>query len=72
MKHTTPQSEQLTIITTHTNADFDAVGSMLAAQKLYPGALVVFPGFHEKNMKNFFVSTMAYLFNMAEYRKIEN
>ncbi|MBS3756333.1 MAG: CBS domain-containing protein [Desulfobacterales bacterium] len=45
---------------------------MLAAQKLYPGALVVFPGFHEKNMKNFFVSTMAYLFNMAEYRKIEN
>lgn len=62
---------QLTIITTHTNADFDAVGSMLAAQKLYPGALVVFPGFHEKNMKNFFVSTMVYLFNMVDYRKIE-
>ncbi|MFP3980917.1 MAG: CBS domain-containing protein, partial [Desulfobacterales bacterium] len=68
----TLQPEQITIITTHTNADFDAVGSMLAAQKLYPGALVVFPGFHEKNMKNFFVSTMAYLFNMAEFRKIDS
>ncbi len=25
------------LITTHTNADFDAVASMLAAGKLYPG-----------------------------------
>ncbi len=72
MKNTNrQQQEQLTIIATHTNADFDAVGSMLAAQKLYPGALVVFPGFHEKNMKNFFVSTMAYLFNMADYKKLD-
>lgn len=71
MKNNTSNSDQLTIITSHTNADFDAVGSMLAAQKLYPGSLVVFPGFHEKSMKNFFVSTMAYLFNMAEYRNLD-
>ncbi|MFP4573614.1 MAG: CBS domain-containing protein [Desulfobacterales bacterium] len=71
MKNSASKTNRLTIITSHTNADFDAVGSMLAAQKLYPGSLVVFPGFHEKSMKNFFVSTMAYLFNMADYRKIE-
>jgi len=65
------RSDLLTLITTHTNADFDAVASMLAAQKLYPDSVVVFPGFHEKNMKNFFVSTMAYLFQMADYRQIQ-
>ena len=47
-------NNDLTIITTHVNADFDAIASMLAAQKLYPEALVVFPGSQEKNLKNFF------------------
>ena len=45
-------ADGLTIITTHVNADFDALASMLAAQKLYPDALVVFPGSQEKNLKN--------------------
>ncbi|MBW1814424.1 MAG: hypothetical protein JRJ39_12375, partial [Deltaproteobacteria bacterium] len=36
-----------TIITSHMNADFDAFASMLAAKKLYPDALVVFPGSQE-------------------------
>ncbi|MFO7860900.1 MAG: CBS domain-containing protein [Desulfosalsimonas sp.] len=71
MTNTENRSDLLTLITTHTNADFDAVASMLAAQKLYPDSVVVFPGFHEKNMKNFFVSTMAYLFQMADYRQIQ-
>ena len=44
-----------TIITSNINADFDAIASMLAAQKLYPEALVVFPGSQEKNLKNFFI-----------------
>ena len=35
--------DALTIIATHVNADFDALASLLAAQKLYPQALVVFP-----------------------------
>lgn len=61
----------LTIITTHLNADFDALASMLAAQKLYPEALVVFPGSQEKNLRNFFISSMAYLFNMADIRTID-
>jgi tRNA nucleotidyltransferase (CCA-adding enzyme) len=61
----------LTIITTHLNADFDAVASMLAAQKLYPEALVVFPGSQEKNLRNFFISSMVYLFNMEDMKHID-
>ena len=64
-------NHDLTIITTHVNADFDAIASMLAAQKLYPEALVVFPGSQEKNLKNFFINSMVYLFNMAELNDID-
>ena len=63
--------DNLTVITTHLNADYDALGSMLAAHKLYPGSLVVFPGFHEKSSKNFFVHSVAYLFNMIEIRHVD-
>ncbi|MEN8690908.1 MAG: DHHA1 domain-containing protein, partial [Desulfobacterales bacterium] len=61
----------LTVITTHINADFDAVASMLAAQKLYPDAKVVFPGSQEKNLRNFFVKSMAYLFNMLDIKDVD-
>ena len=61
----------ITIITTHINADFDALASMLAAQKLYPEALVVFPGSQEKNLRNFFINSMVYLFNMADMKDID-
>ncbi len=64
-------NKDLTIITTHVNADFDAIASMLAAQKLYPDALVVFPGSQEKNLRNFFINSMVYLFNMAELNDID-
>ncbi len=60
-----------TVITTHINADFDALASLLAAQKLFPGARVVFPGSQEKNLKNFFISSMVYLFNMADINSID-
>ncbi|MCK5508599.1 MAG: hypothetical protein KAI50_08765, partial [Desulfobacterales bacterium] len=64
------QDKNLTIITTHVNADFDALASMLAAQKLYAGSLIVFPGSHEKNLRNFFIKSMVYLFNMADVKEI--
>ena len=32
-----PDNTEVTIITTHVNADYDAIASMLAAQKLYRG-----------------------------------
>jgi len=65
------QNKDVTVITTHVNADFDALASMLAAQKLYPEALVVFPGSQEKNLKNFFINSMAYLFNMVDINRID-
>ena len=61
----------ITIITTHVNADFDAMASMLAAQKLYPNALVVFPGSQERNLRNFFIQSMVYLYNIADFKSID-
>ncbi len=59
------------MITTHVNADFDAFASMLAAQKLYPEALVVFPGSQEKNLRDFFVKSMVYLYNIVRIKDID-
>lgn len=67
----TSGNKELTVITTHINADYDALASMLAAQKLYPNSLLVFPGSQEKNLRNFFIESMAYLFNMADIKDIE-
>lgn len=69
--NTTHIEQRLTVITTHINADFDAMASLLAAQKLYPGAVVVFPGSQEKNLRNFFINSMVYLFNMTDIKDID-
>ncbi|MBI3814030.1 MAG: DHH family phosphoesterase [Nitrospinae bacterium] len=45
------------VITTHFNADFDCLASMLAAKKLYPDAKMVFPGSQEKNVRDFLKSS---------------
>ncbi len=66
-----PHKNGLTIITTHINADFDAMASLLAAQKIYPDSLVVFPGSQEKSLRNFFIESMVYLFNMANIKDID-
>jgi tRNA nucleotidyltransferase (CCA-adding enzyme) len=59
------------IITSHINADFDAIASMLAAQKLYPNSIIIFPGSQEKNLSDFFIASMSYLFNMADPGNID-
>lgn len=41
------------IITSHINADFDALASCIAAKKIYPDAAIVFPGSFEKNVRDF-------------------
>ena len=48
------------VITSHTNADFDALASMVAAKKLYPEAKLVFPGSQEKSMRDFFLESAFY------------
>ncbi|AGB40579.1 tRNA nucleotidyltransferase/poly(A) polymerase [Halobacteroides halobius DSM 5150] len=41
------------IITTHQRTDFDGLAAMVAAQKLYPAAIMVFPGKLANNVKEF-------------------
>jgi tRNA nucleotidyltransferase (CCA-adding enzyme) len=66
-----PSDEQLTVITTHINADFDAIASVLAAQKLYLNSLVILPSAQEKSMRDFFINSIGYLLNMTDLDKID-
>jgi tRNA nucleotidyltransferase (CCA-adding enzyme) len=59
------------IITSHTNADFDALASMVAAKKLYPGARLVFPGSQEKSMRDFFLQSALYALEVDRLRNID-
>lgn len=59
------------VITTHVNADFDALSSMLAASKLYPDAAMVFPGSKESNLRDFFLHSASYLFDFSKVKQIE-
>lgn len=65
------------IITTHLNADFDGLASMIAAHKLYPDAILAFAGSQEKNLRTFLTnSTRVYQFqrqkniDMAEVTRL--
>ena len=62
---------RLEVITTHINADFDAVASMIAAGRLYPNAIMVFPGSQEKNLRNFYIQSVIYLFNVARIKDVD-
>jgi tRNA nucleotidyltransferase (CCA-adding enzyme) len=42
------------VIATHTNTDFDAFASMLAARRLYPEAVVTLPGSLNRNVRDFY------------------
>ncbi len=59
------------IITTHINADFDALASMIAARKLYPQATLVFSGSQERNLRNFFLHTTSYIFDFKKLKQID-
>ncbi len=59
------------IITSHTNADFDALASMVAAKKLYPAARIVFPGSQEKSMRDFFLESTFYALEADRLKNID-
>jgi tRNA nucleotidyltransferase (CCA-adding enzyme) len=58
------------IITTHINADFDSMASMLAAKKLYPDAVIVFPGSQERSLREFFIHSTLYAFEVERVKNI--
>jgi tRNA nucleotidyltransferase (CCA-adding enzyme) len=59
------------VITTHLNADFDAFASMVAAKKLYPDAVVAFPGSQEKNLRDFFMESTMYILSIERAKDID-
>jgi len=66
-----PSARKLEVITTHLNADFDALASMVAAKKLYPEALLVFPGAQEGNLRDFFIRSSFYFLDFARAKHID-
>lgn len=58
------------VITTHQNADFDALSSMVAAQKLYPDAVLVFPGSQEKTVRDFLIRSTLYFLNVTKQKEV--
>ena len=59
------------VITTHVNADFDCLGAMVAAKKLYPDALMVFSGSQEKSMRDFFLKSTSYVLNFSRLKDLD-
>ena len=59
------------VITAHLGADFDAFASMLAAKKLYPDALIAFPGSPEKGLRDFFVISALYALDITPATEID-
>lgn len=59
------------LIATHINADFDCLGSMIAARRLYPDAVMVFPGGQERTLREFFLKSAQYAFNFNKLKDID-
>ena len=59
------------VITTHVNADFDTIASMVAARKLYPGAVIVLPGTQEETVKGFLLQSAFYALEVRKARELD-
>lgn len=57
------------IITTHVNADFDCLGAMVAAQLIYPDAVMVFPGSQEPALRDFLTTEVC---RQLEFERCKN
>lgn len=58
------------VIVTHLNADFDSLGSMIAARKLYPEAKLVFPGAQEKSLRDFLIRSTLYVLESERLKDV--
>ncbi|PLY03441.1 MAG: polya polymerase [Desulfuromonas sp.] len=59
------------VITTHINADFDCLGAMVAAKRLYPEAVMIFAGAQERSLRQFFVQSTLYAFDIRRVKEID-
>lgn len=60
-----------TLITCHANADFDAFAALVAAQYLYPDALLFFPGTQERSLHAFYTETAQFMYNFKKHEDID-
>jgi tRNA nucleotidyltransferase (CCA-adding enzyme) len=59
------------VITTHINADFDCLGAMVAARRLYPDAQMIFAGAQERSLREFFLKNPEQAAAFARVRDID-
>ncbi|RWX43256.1 tRNA nucleotidyltransferase (CCA-adding enzyme) [Candidatus Electrothrix aarhusensis] len=59
------------IITTHINADFDGLASMVAAKKLYPKATLVFAGSTGRPLRDFLSQDIRNLYGFKKIKHID-
>ncbi len=59
------------LITTHINADFDGLASMVAAGKIYPDAVMAFPGSQERNVREFIAESLLYAYDFPKLKDID-
>jgi tRNA nucleotidyltransferase (CCA-adding enzyme) len=59
------------LITTHINADFDGLASMVAARKIYPDAVMAFPGSQERNVREFIAESLLYVYDFPKIKDID-
>ncbi len=59
------------VITSHLNADLDSLASMIAVQKLYPDAVMAFPGSQEKNVRRFINETLQYRYDFVKPKHLD-
>ncbi len=60
-----------TLITCHINADFDAFAAIIAAQYLFPGAILLFPGTQEKALHTFYTDTAVFMYAFKKAEQID-
>ncbi|MCI5119187.1 MAG: prohead protease, partial [Candidatus Electrothrix sp. LOE1_4_5] len=63
--------KSMEIITTHINADFDGLASMVAAKKLYPKASLVFSGSAERPPRDFLSQDLRNLYRFKKIKHID-
>ncbi len=64
------KKNNIELITTHINADFDGIASMLAVSKIYKKALLVLPDIHEHKLYNFYVNSLYSSYNFVKLSDI--
>lgn len=60
-----------TVITCHANADWDALASMIALYRLYPDAVLLFPGSMEAPLTTFFNEAAVHLYPFATIKELD-